>query len=391
MGNLIFLIFFFSLSAFGNISEPEGAIFLNNKAYSISLSEYVFSTTSYLDVQGHENSVPVDTGYLLSDTDLKINYGIAKNIELNFMGRIRRVSSTAVINGTAQNLSKLGLESGSIGVKFQFEPINNIHYAIGGHYRQTLYTNAKYTSPVSAPTDTIILGDDGHEYGVNIYTTFLYSKNRFDVNFGYLVPPNSLSQEITYKGEYKHQFESFGVILGAAGIYSLKNDPYTLDPSSKPQMSNGSTSLFNSINTEKLEGYFGALYDFKKVTLEAKGGMVFNGVSTDKGYFALFNLTWSSAGITDESIKIESFKEYNIDGSVLKVSARGNLVKIDQGLSTDVEKGMTFDIYQTDYFGGNVLVATGHVLEIGADWSIIKLVKKFKEIEIKPGFAARGK
>ncbi len=87
---------------------------------------------------------------------------------------------------------------------------------------------------------------------------------------------------------------------------------------------------------------------------------------------------------------MESFKEYVVDGSVLKVSARGNFIRIDQGLSTDVEKGMKFDIYQTDYFGGNVLVASGIAYEVGADWSIIKLVKKYKEIEIKPGFAARG-
>ena len=90
------------------------------------------------------------------------------------------------------------------------------------------------------------------------------------------------------------------------------------------------------------------------------------------------------------SVKIDAFKEYHVDGSVLKVSARGNFIRIDQGLSTDVEKGMKFDIYQTDYFGGNVLVASGVAYDVGADWSVIKLLKKYKEIEIKPGFAARG-
>jgi hypothetical protein len=65
-------------------------------------------------------------------------------------------------------------------------------------------------------------------------------------------------------------------------------------------------------------------------------------------------------------------------------------VRIDQGLSTDVEKGTKFDIYQTDYFGGNVLVASGYIFEVGSDWSVIKITKKYNEIEIKPGFAARG-
>ena len=89
-------------------------------------------------------------------------------------------------------------------------------------------------------------------------------------------------------------------------------------------------------------------------------------------------------------MKIDAFKEYHVDGSVLKVSARGNFLRIDQGLSTDVEKGMKFDIYQTDYFGGNELVASGIVYQVGADWSVIKLLKKYKEITILPGFAARG-
>ena len=145
---------------------------------------------------------------------------------------------------------------------------------------------------------------------------------------------------------------------------SLKKDPYSTDPNLKPKISTGATSLFNSINREKMAPYFGALYDFKKATFEARGGMVMSGTYTDKGYFALFSINFNSQGVTNETIKIDSFKEYIIDGSVLKVSARGKYVKIDQGLSTDVEKGMQFDIYQTDYFGGNVLVASGVVYEV---------------------------
>jgi hypothetical protein len=103
------------------------------------------------------------------------------------------------------------------------------------------------------------------------------------------------------------------------------------------------------------------------------------------------NINLNSEGVTAESVKIDSFKEYQIEGSVLKVSARANFIKIDQGLSTDVEKGMLFDIYQTDYFGGNVLVASGYIQEVGSDWSVIKLTKKYSDIQIKPGFAARGK
>ena len=131
-------------------------------------------------------------------------------------------------------------------------------------------------------------------------------------------------------------------------------------------------------------------YSFDKAIFAIKGQTVASGVSTDKGNSIIVSLVWGTEGVTAESIKVDSFKEYQVDGSVLKASVRGNFIKIDQGLSTDVEKGMKFDIYQTDYFGGNVLVASGVAYEIGADWSIIKIVKKYKEIDIQPGFAARG-
>ena len=121
-----------------------------------------------------------------------------------------------------------------------------------------------------------------------------------------------------------------------------------------------------------------------------RGATVMEPVSTDAGSEVMFTITTQNIGETEEKTKIEKFKDYAIDGSVLEVSGRGNFIKIDQGLQSDVEKGRSFDIYQTDFFGGNELVAEGVVYEVGSDWSIIKLTKKFKNVEIRPGFAARG-
>jgi hypothetical protein len=129
---------------------------------------------------------------------------------------------------------------------------------------------------------------------------------------------------------------------------------------------------------------------YDEILFAIKGQTVIAGKSTDKGNSVVIGLSWRTRGLTQESVKIDSFKEYIVDGSVLKVSARGNFIRIDQGLSTDVEKGMKFDIYQTDYFGGNILVGSGTIFDVGVDWSVIKLTKRYNEIEIKPGFAARG-
>ena len=65
--------------------------------------------------------------------------------------------------------------------------------------------------------------------------------------------------------------------------------------------------------------------------------------------------------------------------------------KIDKGLSQDIVKGSRADIYKSDYFGGNVLIATGFIYESGPDWAIVKVVKRFKDVAIEKGFTVRVK
>lgn len=385
------LLVFFSLSVRANIRRPSHALLLNPKAYSMDFSEYVFSTTAYFDKDGKENPLPADYSFMLADTSFTLSYGYSSNLEFSVNGKARYVSSQTTLSTDPKTLTKMGLESAQVGIKYQLPPMNNSFFAIGAKFKQTLYTNLKYDPPQSADANQIVLGDDGTEYSIDLYSSFLYTSSRLDFDLSYVKPANDLSQELRYQAEALYQFKSFGGIIGVEGIISLKKDPYATDPNLKPKISNGATSLFNSINREKVAPYFGALYDFKRVSFEARGGAVISGISTDKGYFALMNINLNSEGVTAESVKIDAFKEYQIEGSVLKVSARGNFIKIDQGLSTDVEKGMLFDIYQTDYFGGNVLVASGYIQEVGSDWSVIKLTKKYSDIQIKPGFAARGK
>ena len=240
------------------------------------------------------------------------------------------------------------------------------------------------------PDDTLVLGDSGSEYGADLYMTYLQSPWKLDGKIGYSSPANFLSSEINYKLEIMHSFSKLALFGGVEGIYSLKQDEFSEEPGKKAVQKTGGTKLFNSINREYVAPYIGANYSFDKFIIGLQGKTILSGISTDKGNAISLSIGWNSDGITPESVKIGSFKEYQIDGSVLKVSAKKNFVRIDQGISTDVEKGMKFDIYQTDYFGGNVLVASGVVYQVGPDWSVIKLLKKYKAVEIKPGFAARG-
>lgn len=381
-----FLLSFFAFNSFAMAPNRGGAELLNPKAYSVLIEASVFSMDGHYDNTGAEIPKTEGSAFRMIDTDLKLSYGISSNLETSLLGKMRSVSSN---DGTNTN-DNSGPESLGIEAKYAFDPINNLRYALGLRYRQTLYTNTVYTSAQIPPSNTIILGDDGSEYGMNLYATYLANPWKFNFVLGYNSPPNDLSSEIIFKAEAVYKWTRLSLLAGIDGIHSLKRDQYTDDPISKPLMARGATYLFNSLNREMTAPYLGGHYAFDKFLLGLKAQTIVSGKSTDKGNTLLASLTWNSEGVTPKSVKIGSFKEYHIDGSVLKVSARGNFIKIDQGLSTDVEKGLKFDIYQTDYFGGNELVASGVVYQVGSDWAVIKILKKYKEIEIKPGFAARG-
>jgi len=382
----ILCFFFLSLSLQAAPDKRMGAEVLNNNAYAIGIKGSLFQTTSYYDTDGTELEMSEGSDYKLMDLDFSVAYGISSSLEVTGFGRVRSVTSTA--NET--KASNSGAESLGLSAKYSFARIGASRYAIGIHYSQTLYTNELYGASAQVPPDEVILGDSGSEYGVDFFLTYGLKALKWDIKIGYNSPANDSSEEIVYKAEGVYQFSKLALLGGVEGIYSLKKDQFTDYPLLKPIQAVGASRQFNSINREKTQPYLGVNYAFESFLLSFKGSTIIKGASTDRGNRFEMGVSWATKGITRELLKVEAFKEYIIDGSVLKVSARGNFLRIDQGLSTDVEKGMKFDIYQTDYFGGNILVASGVVYDVGADWSVIKLTKKFNEIVIKPGFAARG-
>ncbi|MEE2744817.1 MAG: hypothetical protein VYD54_12965, partial [Bdellovibrionota bacterium] len=56
-----------------------------------------------------------------------------------------------------------------------------------------------------------------------------------------------------------------------------------------------------------------------------------------------------------------------------------------------IEKGMKMDIYYSDFKGKNVLVGKGIIYETKANWSILKIIKKYVDRPIKKGFIVRGR
>jgi len=358
------------------------------KAYEINLNAELWKTTSRIDSLGVEQPFVDSQDFGRFQGGMDINYGMGKQLELRLGFNYRQNNS---INQTGESLSVAGLESVWGGGKYTIiTPSSPWIFALDLQYRQTTFSTSKYI-PGTVPTDELVLGDDGKEFTVGLHLARKFSKTgNFSSFIAFNMPPNELSQEVIYDAHFAWAWTKWAWIMGLEGIYSLGTDDFGSAAETKPQMATGSTALYNSINRERILPYMQFNRAFSTWKMGLRGGLAVAGQSTDLGYELGFTITWSSKGVSKTDRVISKFKEYEIEGTVLKVSPRGKFIKVDQGLAQDVEKGMRFDIFKSDFFGGNVLVATGVVYEVGSDSSIVKLIKRFNEIKIEKGFTARG-
>jgi hypothetical protein len=358
---------------------------INKKSYQIELGVGTWASSSTIDADGNEEEFADDEGYSKLEGDLLFKYGFNRKVEFRFGGLFRQVKSTL------QEATKSGAESIRFGTKYQFDSKTALKYALDLEYGMTLYSNTDYVDSSQIPEGEIVLGDAGNFFHVKGIMSYKFrSKNHLNASLAYVGMPNELSSELKYDVNGHLVWNSFSVYAGIEGVNSMKNDPYSAEPENKPPQGLSESNLYNSVNRSYTKPYIGLYKTFGRTRWGLQGSQVIGGISTDKGSEILFTLAFNSRGETKEDRKISKFKEYDVEASVIKVSPRGKFVKIDKGLSQDVEKGMRFDIYKTDYFGGNELIAQGFVYELAADWAIVKLSKKFKKTEIKSGFTARG-
>ncbi|ATH07848.1 hypothetical protein BIY24_07760 [Halobacteriovorax marinus] len=385
ISSAIVLILWQNTFAANGLINGTDAEVINKKSYQLELEARSWSSSTRVDADGEEVEFDEDEGFSKLEADLLFRYGFSEQLELRGGALFRQVKSTDL------EATKSGAESVRIGAKYAFKPLGNWQYAVDLQYSATLYENTDYTTASEIPEGEMILGDAGNSYHVmGILSYKSRTGNSLNGSFAYVGAPNSLSSELFYDVNAKLAWKSFALFAGLEGVKSLKNDPYTDEPENKPPQGLGESYLYNSVNRSYTKPYVGAYKSFGRVRVGIRGAQVISGISTDKGTEVALNLAWNSRGETRADRKLSKFKEYDLEASVIKVSPRGKFLKIDKGISQDVEKGQLFDIYKTDYFGGNDLVAQGRVYELGADWAIIKLAKKFKKMTIKSGFTARG-
>jgi len=370
-----------------SVYRPSAAVLLE-KAKEFYLSTEAFSKKAGFDNNGSEVGIIPGDDFQMMNTNFGMSYGLGQKLEVGLFGRYRQLRSKS----STSDLSNNGMESLGIRSKLGHpHEINRWLFSLEFSYRQTLY-DATASAPGTAPTNEIILGDPGKEIKMGGHASRRFFDSSY-LNFSalYVLPPNDLSHEINYDTHYAIAWSHFAITTGVQGIYSMKQDPYAGDPGQKPSMSTGTTAKFNSINREEVSPYAKLSLSFGSFKIDIFASQTIAGKSTDKGQSIGAALLWGKDGIHGEGRKLAKFKEYQTESYVMKISPRGKFFKIDKGMSSDIEKGSKVDIFKTDFFGENILVASGIVFEVGPDWGIVRIETVYRtDIQIEKGFVVRG-
>ena len=360
--------------------------------YEIKFHGDLFQTSGHFEHDGTSSPPEEDEAFSRFDGELSLGYALSRKLSWEAGLRFRQNSSNYLQGNEISTATNSGLESYYLKGRLSVPSSKSLIYALILQARQSNEENKNYNSLAEIPTDEIILGDGGTEFSLGLTLSYLRTKKHI-LNTQVLLrrPGNNLSNEMPYlvTSDWTHRPWVFS--LGAEGIFSLKSDEFSNNPEQKPFQATGSTHLYNSINREYFAPRAGIYYAFNNLRLGFEIAPVLFGVSTDKGTRFGINLLWSGNKRLREKRKINRFKEYSIEANIVKVSARGKFVLIDKGLSSDIEKGMKFDIFENNDSGKNILIAEGIVYKSSGNKAVIKLTRKMKRRRIKKGFAARAK
>ncbi len=369
---------------------------LDEKAYDFRYHFLYFDQTDEYDSDGEVLTSVYDKKFTLMDHDFMFNYGLTSNLEMQTDLKIRQIKGSLSSRTNHYEASNSGVESLKGEILYNLGVFQKINYGLSLFYRQTFYsTEKKLLGLFSLNDEEIALGDDGSEYGGGVFFSAGNSrqKNQFlyDGELQFVSPPNDLASEMHYQLGAHYIFSQFMVSVGLKGIFNISSDEYSDDPANKPVNSaQNYTSLFNSINRSFTAPYLGMTYAFENFSLGLSYSQKLSPISTDNGHEIVFSLTSEKKSQKSLNDKINKFKEYHLEASIIKISKNSSFLKIDIGLEQEVEKGKIFDIFLTNFNGGNEIIGEAIVYEVGADWSILKVLKKYKNTELKIGMTVRG-
>lgn len=363
----------------GDIYTPT-AHTIDSKDFSFEILGKSISSKGLYDSGGNTVKFTGQQDYYRFDTEFNFKYGLNKRLELQGLSRYRKNVST---ESSGLETSRTGIESLGVGGK----------YRVWGDDQTALAAFAQgryYLKSTTASVDTadIDLSEEGNFLSSGLALSHSFSKEwTGNAKFAYEYPGDEQSQHTLYDFSFYWQRDNAAIGAGVRGTISASSAETT-----KNLSNTGTTQTLNSLDPEYQEIY-GELHLslHKKWKATLSGGFTTSGSNWDQTQFVGLGVTFVNRNKSSYQKVAELFKEYDFEASISKISPRKRFVKIDKGLTDDIEKGMDIDIYDYNYLGGNKLIATGRVHEVSVKSSIIKIEKIYdKKLPMKLGHIVRG-
>jgi hypothetical protein len=362
---------------------------LRAKGYQVGLYNDSFVTSKFVDRDGEAQDLAEGESFGRVQSEFAGYYGATNELQFGLGFKFRKNQYISEVNGEEQTAVSQGLQSTFANIMFAFDQVDQLQYTLEGTFRYTPYTNEEF-NVVTDDAKVLILGDHGNELSAGMGVTYFAKNNNFfTLRGGYRKPGADLSDEIYWQFEAALAWKYVALVAGADGVSSIKNDPYEDVPEERPIYNRGK-ELYASSNREWIAPYAGINFALGNTwRIELRGTQVVSGNSTDLGTAFGINLI---RRVDKSAVRLvdSKFKTYDLESAIIKVSPKKEFVVIDKGLADDFNKGMKIDFFEFDYIGGNILVASGVIVQAKSDTSVVKIIQRFNmKKEIKEGLIGR--
>ncbi len=371
MRYLLFLIFVPSVVFAVESFRPEGFT-LSAKGMEIGLDVDHTMTTGTYDSEG--TSTPLtDTygdGSKASSTDFEglLRYGVTKLFEFRVgaRGRLNQVTYGE------KSWTRSGLESVIGGARFAAVKTRDVGFALDFSFRKTVYSKDE------PGTDKIPLGDNIDRASPGVAFSLRPSSGFAATATAHVDFRSGGEEGYVYGNVVRLNFQAAGI----GKVATLFGGVQTSN-----ELSGTTINDVESEKSSKVSPYVGLSFLIgDAVRLQFRGSTDISGKNDDKNNVFGLNLMYVTDGQNPVDVVKKSFKEYKVEAEVIQVSPKGKFIKIDKGVSDDLNKGAEVDIY-TD----GELVAAGVVFKAGSSSAVVSITKMYRQITIEPGFVVRAK
>lgn len=390
MKYILWGLLFVSSTVFAQFSYIPASRTLRPGGVEYDFGADYFQTSKVVDDNGRALNLADGTYYQSLDLSGTGRYGFTKELEMMVSFNARVISAKDIIGTEEYAFNRTGIESATAGFKYGFDEEDGVKYAFEGWYKKALFSNKDYTSGAE-PTE-IALGEDSREIAIGPSMYIRTNSNNFlSLRVLYRSPAQDLSSEIYSEIEGAMVWSHFAFAIGMENNYSMEGDSYSSDPESKPEIYNGPSEMYNSINRSWSAPYGKVNIALGKTwRIEGRYTQILTGNSTDLGPRISVHLIKRKEDYKEFAKRDSQFKEYTIEGEVSKISNARTACVVNKGLTSGLKEGMPVDFYHFDYVDGNQLIARGVVVKAGASKSMVKILKRYSKERVKEGTVIRA-